>query len=206
MTPDKPDLIGHPIEDVPKRDPDYYCNARKSSDGAFEGYCEARAGAGTDHLGKGRCQWHGGATPRGEDSPHFKHGLFSDHLSEEDRETMEALEEYENEEKLEELINWRLARLRRYLRRMDSNERESFFDKFDAMVQEARKNGEPGLSAKQIKELGRTLSQNNRAAQQEIDLVRKLIKDHNKIVDGEDINLGWREALASATEGDDGAE
>lgn len=39
----------------------YYCNARlPNKPGA---YCRHRAGAGTDHIGAGRCKRHGGATP-----------------------------------------------------------------------------------------------------------------------------------------------
>jgi len=40
------------------------------------------------------------------------------------------------------------------------------------------------------------LDRGNRAMQDEIDLVRKLIKDRNKIAEGEDVNVSWREALA----------
>ncbi|KZX49287.1 hypothetical protein [Haloarcula sp. K1] len=151
------------------------------------GRCEATAKSTGERCGRpavgdhGKCDIHGGDSPKGEDSPSFKHGLFSDHLNEQDREAVAALEDLDNTEKLEELINWRLARLRRYLRQKNDAERESFFDKFDAMVREGRKNGEPGLSAKQIKELAKALSMNNRAAQEEIDLVRKLIKAHDKI-------------------------
>jgi hypothetical protein len=47
------------------------------------------------------------------------------------------------------------------------------------------------------------VSQNDRAAQQEIDLIRRLIKTRNKIAEGEDINLGWREALAQSSGGDE---
>ncbi|MFW6437717.1 MAG: hypothetical protein ACOCZ7_01780 [Armatimonadota bacterium] len=39
--------------------------------------CELRAGWGTDHVGEGRCKLHGGKTPRGADSPHFRHGQRS---------------------------------------------------------------------------------------------------------------------------------
>lgn len=143
--------------------------------------CGLPAGWGTDHVGEGRCKLHGGNSLTGEDNPAFEHGLFSDHLGPEDREAMEALGDLDNADKLEELINWRLARLRRYLRQKNDAERESFFDKFDMMVQEGRKNGDPGLSAAQIKELAKALSMNNRAAQEEIDLVRKLIKAHDKV-------------------------
>ncbi|WP_435065877.1 hypothetical protein [Halobaculum sp. EA56] len=151
------------------------------------GRCEATSKSTGERCGRpavgehGKCDIHGGKSKRGEESPTFEHGLFSDHLSEEDRDAVDALAELDNAEKLEELINWRLARLRRYLRQKNDAERESFFDKFDMMVQEGRKNGDPGLSAKQIKELAKALSINNRAAQEEIDLVRKLIKAHDKI-------------------------
>lgn len=48
-------------------DPNYYCrhwNAKRQK------YCRARAGAGTEHPGQGRCRHAGGLTP-------IKHGLYS---------------------------------------------------------------------------------------------------------------------------------
>ncbi|GGK74618.1 hypothetical protein [Haloarcula sebkhae] len=159
------------------------------------GRCEATAKSSGQRCGRaaigehGKCDIHGGKSNRGEESTTFKHGLFSDHLSDEDREAVEKLDDVDDAEKLEELINWRLVRLRRYLREKNDADTESFFDKFDKMVQEGRKNGEPGLSAKQIKELAKALSMNNRAAQEEIDLVRKLIKAHDKI-DGDGGGVG----------------
>ncbi len=39
--------------------------------------CKQPHGWGTDHLGEGRCKLHGGATPRGSNSPHFVHGRRS---------------------------------------------------------------------------------------------------------------------------------
>ena len=36
--------------------------------------CAQPAGWGTDHVGWGRCKLHGGATPTGHRSPHYKHG------------------------------------------------------------------------------------------------------------------------------------
>jgi hypothetical protein len=201
MNPDESDLIGQPVEGVPEREPDYHCNGRKTIGDIFEGYCQARAGKGTDHVGRGRCKHHGGGSPRGEDSPHFEHGLFSDHLSEEDRAVVDALDEYEDAEKLEELINWRLVRLRRALRELSEEEEMSFWDAFQEILD---KTG--SVEKGELRELAKMLNQHNRAMQNEIDLIRKLIKDHSKIVDGEDINLGWREALASAAGGDNGAE
>jgi hypothetical protein len=154
--------------------------------------CGLPAGWGTDHVGEGRCRLHGGATPRGEDSPHFKHGLFSDYLSEEDRNTIDALEEFDDADKLDELINWRLARLRRAVRSLnDQADERSFWDAFEEIV-----NAAGPVEDDEIKELARMLDKGNRAMQNEIDLVRRLIKDRNKIAEGEDVNLGWREMLA----------
>ncbi len=42
--------------------------------------CQLPAGWGTDHVGEGRCKLHGGKTPRGLDSPHFRHGGRSAHF------------------------------------------------------------------------------------------------------------------------------
>jgi hypothetical protein len=141
-----------------------------------EGECQLPAGWGTEHTGEGACKLHGGNTPRGEDNPAFKHGLFSDYLDEEDRRAAEALEEYGNAEKLEELINWRLARLRRAVRELSEEDEMSFWDAFEAILDQT---GE--VEKGEIRELARMLDQNNRAMQEEIDLVRKLIKDHDSI-------------------------
>lgn len=80
MSQSESDLIGDPIEDVPQREPGEHCNARKSSGGTFQGYCGAVSGKGTDHLGDGRCSHHGGNSPRGKDSPNYKHGAYSEHM------------------------------------------------------------------------------------------------------------------------------
>lgn len=44
--------------------------------------CGLPAGWGTGHVGDGRCKLHGGSSPRGEDSPSYKHGGYSKYLSE----------------------------------------------------------------------------------------------------------------------------
>lgn len=163
---------------------------RKKRDGSGEP-CSLPAGWGTDHVGEGACKLHGGASLRGKESPAFKHGLFSDYLDQEDRRTIDTLEEYDDAEKLDELINWRLARLRRYLREMSEEEEMSFWDAFMEVV-----DATDDVGHQEIAQLAKMLDRNNRAVQEEIDLVRKLIKDRNKIAEGEDVNLGWREALA----------
>jgi hypothetical protein len=63
MNIDEEDLVGKPIDQVPKRDPtDEDCMGRRSSDGKFDGYCHSTPGRGTDHVGEGRCKHHGGNT------------------------------------------------------------------------------------------------------------------------------------------------
>ena len=47
------------MSDLDPKEPDDYCNARKT-DGS--GYCKHEAGWGTDHTGHGRCKFHGGST------------------------------------------------------------------------------------------------------------------------------------------------
>lgn len=157
--------------------------------------CGLPAGWGTDHVGDGRCKLHGGASKRGKDAPGFKHGLFSDYLDPKDRDAIDALDEYEDAEKLDELINWRLARLRRAVRALSEDSEQNFWAAFSELVEQV---GEP--DADQIQELARMLSSGNRAMQAEIDLVRKLIKDRNKIAEGDDVNVGLRDLFGGGSE------
>lgn len=146
--------------------------------------CDLPAGWGTDKDG-GKCKLHGGASPRGSDHGRFKHGLFSDYLDDEDQDTVDALDDYDDAEKLDELINWRLARLRRAVKSLqDDEDQRTFWDAFETLVGQT---GNPDPD--QIKQLAKMLSSGNRAMQDEIDLVRKLIKDRNKIAEGDDVNV-----------------
>jgi uncharacterized protein YjcR len=167
------------------------------------GRCEATAKSTGERCGRpaigphGKCGYHGGKSPKGEEHPSFEHGLFSDYLSEEDRETIAALEEHDDAEKLEDLINWRLARLRRAVKSLnDQSQEQTFWDAFSEIV---TKTG--SVDADEINELAKMLDRGNRAMQEEVDLVRKLIRDRNKIDEGQDVNLGWREMLAGGGDG-----
>lgn len=161
------------------------------------GQCEATAKSTGEQCGRaaigdhGKCDIHGGKSEgkSGEDNPAFKHGLFSDYLGEEDRRAIDVLEEHGDAEKLDELINWRLARLRRAVRALnDGADERSFWDAFAEIVD---KSGP--VEAEEISELAKMLDRGNRAMQAEIDLVRKLIKDRNKIAEGEDHNVSLRD-------------
>jgi hypothetical protein len=65
------DYVPPPEVDVGKRPPGKYCMARRKNPEEGEVlYCTNVAGKGTDHVGAGRCKYHGGATP-------VKHGMYS---------------------------------------------------------------------------------------------------------------------------------
>jgi len=184
------ELIGEPIDDVPQREPGDDCNARRSADGKFKGYCGNPAGKGTDHLGEGRCSHHGGSSPRGEDSPHFKHGLFSDYLSEDDREELEAIEAQGNLKNLQETINYEFLRLRRAVRHMEEqNEEEesrSFWDAYNEIIQEASRTG---LGDEEIKSLAELLGANYDAFNARIDSLRRLVKTYEELTEGRKVNI-----------------
>jgi hypothetical protein len=78
MEHDESDLVGQPLEDVPKRDADEDCNARRSDDGRFVGYCNRTAGWGTDDS-SGRCRTHGAEGGAPEDNTNaVTHGAYAD--------------------------------------------------------------------------------------------------------------------------------
>lgn len=61
-------LIGNPISFIPPVEPDEKCRGIRwegkdeENRKLFAGYCQQRAGFGTEHVGEGRCKFHGGAT------------------------------------------------------------------------------------------------------------------------------------------------
>lgn len=59
------------------------------------GKCKQRAGWGTGHVGDGRCKLHGGASPRGVDSPHYIHGRYTPYASVNLGEKIDRLEGHE---------------------------------------------------------------------------------------------------------------
>lgn len=187
--PDGEPYIGGETSEAPKVDPEYYCNSRRSDKGTFLGYCKNRAGKQTEHFGDGRCWLHGGNSPRGDDSPNFKHGLFSDYLDDDERETIDVLEQKQNAEKLQTIIDWRIARLRRAVRKLNDVDEETeeptnIYEAFQTLVDRADK-----MESDEIKELAAMLGRNEDNLQREIDQIRKMIKTHNDISEGQKVNI-----------------
>lgn len=96
MNVNEDDLVGDPLAEVPEQAPtDESCMGRRweKQDGEtlFVGYCGSWPGKGTDHVGEGRCDKHGGAGGSGgerdgsgasEDNTNaVTHGAYADENS-----------------------------------------------------------------------------------------------------------------------------
>lgn len=82
--------------------------------------CQQPAGWGTEHPREGRCKLHGGATPRGLDSPNWKHGLYSKYLPENINNKVQAFLEADPLELVSEMALLR-ALLAEYISRFDAS-------------------------------------------------------------------------------------
>lgn len=80
--------------------------------------CQQHAGWGTEHPGEGRCKLHGGASPRGVASPHFKTGLYSKYLPNQIRDKAQRFLDADPLELVSEMALLR-ALLAEYLDRFD---------------------------------------------------------------------------------------
>lgn len=150
--------------------------------------CGQTAGWGTDHVGVGACKLHGGATPSGEDHGAFKHGLYSDVIREEDKETLSTIEDMSTAAKLESTLNVQVLKLHRAIEGMEDDQRTSFMDAFGDLVDGAA--GRDGTIDKdQLRYLAQMLGQNDRAIREWMDLIRKTAKDLHKITDGETVTV-----------------
>jgi len=77
--------VGRPLDEVPEISPGQHCNSRRwdrceeEDEVVFAGYCQNRAGKGTNHVGEGRCKFHGGAADNtGESNGNYSHGAYTD--------------------------------------------------------------------------------------------------------------------------------
>lgn len=179
MTLSEDDLIGEALEDVPEREPGSDCNARKSSDGIFEGYCGARAGAGTDHLGEGRCKWHGGNSPRGMDHPNAVHGLRSDYLTDEDQEIYEEVRQHDNADLIQEEI-WSIkTKLLRAARAAEGNEGMGMAEDLLEKIEDGQADEDV------VAALAKLIKTSEGAVDRAIGRLNDLVKTHHKITEGE---------------------
>jgi hypothetical protein len=73
---DDSDLVGEASGDVPKREPDGDCNAKRTDNGRFVAYCNQPEGWGRD-ADTGRCKFHAGPASSGNGRAET-HGLTGD--------------------------------------------------------------------------------------------------------------------------------
>lgn len=152
--------------------------------------CGLRAGWGTDHVGEGKCKLHGGASTgvSGPANGNWKHGLFSDVIREEDRETLRKIEDMSTAAKLESTLNMQVLKLQRAIEGMESEERASFMDVFEEVVAGAA-SADGEIDAEQLRYLAQMLGQNDRAIREWMDLIRKTAKDLHKVTDGDSVTV-----------------
>jgi hypothetical protein len=143
--------------------------------------CGQKAGWGTNHVGVGACKLHGGATP-------MQNGIFSDVVREKDREVLDALEDIQTAQKLEETLNLQLMKLRRAVELTDDpDDDRDFWAMFEELVAHASDTDE--LDPKLVRELSKMLQGPGRTQRELMDLIRKTAKDLHKIRDGETVNV-----------------
>jgi hypothetical protein len=150
--------------------------------------CGQKAGWGTDHVGVGACKLHGGATPSGEEHGAYKHGLFSDVVREEDKETLREIEQMRTAAKLESTLNMQVLKLHRAIEGMESEDRASFIDIFEDVVAASAAPDE-SLDKSQLRYLAKMLGENDAAIREWMDLIRRTAKDLHKITDGESVTV-----------------
>lgn len=154
------------------------------------GGCGQTAGWGTDHVGVGACKLHGGnaGAPKGAKNGNFKHGLFSDVIRDEDKETLRQIEEMTTAAKLESTLNMQVLKLHRAITGMEDEDRASFMDVFKDVVTAAQApDGE--INSQDLRNLAKMLGQNDRAIREWMDLIRRTAKDLHKITDGETVKV-----------------
>ena len=124
---------------------------------------------------RGKCGYHGGKTP-------IEHGIYSDVVREEDRELLDALEDLNTKQKLEETLNIQIMKLRRAIDGMESEDKAAFMDVFEEVVAGAAA-PDGTIEGNQLRSLAKMLGQNDRAIREWMDLIRKTAKDLHKIED-----------------------
>lgn len=191
------ELLGDPLRAAPKRDPtDSDCMGRKKQkrDGAvvrdddgnalFGGYCGNWPGKATDHVGEGRCALHGGATPDGTDHGAWRHGLYSDVIRPEDRDTLATIQRMSTEAKLEATLNLQVLKLRRAVESMEDSDENEFWRAFAELIGKVEEPEETDLRS-----LSMMLGENDRAIREWMDLIRRTATALHKITDGESFHL-----------------
>ena len=121
--------------------------------------------------------------PSGPENGNWKGGLYSDVIREEDKATLERIEEMTTRAKLESTLNLQVLKLRRKVESMESSSQNEFWSAFGHLIEEVEHPEDTDLRS-----LAKMLGQNERAVREWMDLIRRTAKDLHKITDGETVN------------------
>lgn len=146
------------------------CNAQ-TRDG---GYC-----ANYPVDGRDRCRMHGGAQPRGTDSPNAIHGLRSDYLTEEDEAIYDEVRQHDNAELVQEEIWMIKTKLLRAAREAGGEDGQQLAKDMLAKI-EAGEADEDVVDA-----LANLLQTSEGAVDRALGRLNDLVKTHHKITEGE---------------------
>lgn len=132
---------------------------------------------------------HGGQSPKGPENGNWKHGLYSEYLSEEDEKVVDALEDEPNAEKLQKLIDHHMAR---YLRAADIAKEPEWRDK---------------LNHEGVK-VGEELDAGDGPLAQRANLISRLIERYQKVTEGEkkQVEHSGDAGIMIHTEAEDGGD
>ena len=149
------------------------------------GRCEAKSKTTGERCkqpatdSRGKCHYHGGATP-------IEHGFYSDLMDDEDKALIEELEQMSTAKKLEDTLNLQLMKLRRAVEQAEGTDQQSFFAAFADLLGKVEEPEETDLRA-----LAQMLGTNDRAIREWMDLIRKTAKDLHKISPADEEAPGW---------------
>lgn len=180
--------------------PVLYCGAKKPKRGTT---CKSLAGAGTDHVGYGRCKYCGGAstgprTPEGRASiakstgeRSRKHGFYSQVLNPAERDTYEELLEGKRIG-LEDEIYMLKAKILSYLKRYSLKEQGAGYEG----LKQWYKDGEE-------KAFYHAGTIEDRPLQRALETLRRLVDSHSKLTQGtgDDLLTSINQELRAASKG-----
>lgn len=128
------------------------------------------SGANSAPKGNDYAKGNKGNTTLGPERPQWRHGLYSRWMSDEDEELMLQLEDKEGADKLSVIIDHMVARYVRSCQELDRPEMVKYVTDDGTELSELDTGGDDVLAER-------------------ADVIRKLIKDHAKMTDGETINV-----------------
>ncbi len=97
--------------------------------------CKKPAGWGTDHNGRGKCKYHGGATPSGPDSANFKHGGYADVFLNDFKAHYDAVADNDTPFELLPEFNAQRAMYRAYVQKVTEQEDGASFEQMGNSIQ-----------------------------------------------------------------------